>query len=102
MPHDGQSPLLRQGATQKPVEIQPQTSVTSNNKNPQAYFALRAQDSDLMTGGCNLDFLEDDLFDEDVRKNRKKSNTFQFASRPGAQRGSATESKILAVDEEDQ
>ena len=28
-------------------------------------------------GGCNFDFLnEEDLFDEDVRRHRKKSNTF--------------------------
>jgi hypothetical protein len=30
----------------------------------------------MMAAGCNLDFLEDDLFEEDVRKNRKKSHTF--------------------------
>ena len=45
------------------------------------YFALKAQDSDLMPempkGGCNFDFLnEEDLFDEDMRKHRKKSHTF--------------------------
>ena len=56
-----------------------------------------------MASRCNLDFLEDDLFEEDVRKNRKKSNTFQFAARPGAagQRPNQDASSIDPVVEEE-
>ena len=54
-----------------------------------------------MASRCNLDFLEDDLFDEDVRKNRKKSNTFQFAARPAGQRASHGTSSIEPVVEEE-
>jgi len=33
-------------------------------------------------GGCNFDFLnEEDLFAEDMSKDRKKSRTFQYATR---------------------
>jgi len=30
---------------------------------------------------CNFDFLDDDMFSDNLKKSRKKSNTFNFPSR---------------------
>jgi len=58
---------------------------------PQPYFinALKAQDSatevmspEINKVGCNLDFLnDDDVFDEDMKRLRKKSHTFSNINR---------------------
>ena len=75
MPHDSQSPLVKKESLTKPPRVTTQASTTSGNN--KSYFKLQGQESDMIpSGGCNLDFLEDDLFEIDVKSARRKSNTF--------------------------
>ena len=42
---------------------------------------LGAQDSEYVKNKCGIDFLDDDVFAEDLSAIRKKSNTFQIRDR---------------------
>ena len=76
-------------------------------------FALKADHQISMGDGIppaykpNLDFLEDDIFDEDVQKERlrRKSNTFQHGSRQKAQgigqHATPDKNSVIIEDEDD-